>query len=540
MDKAIPIRTMLLLGISLLGGTALLAGCSSQPPATTPIPTTTATLPPADTALPADQIASLPPPPTQVPQAAASPAAFQPYTIVKQLPPKPAHVSHHRRKLHLALHRGHYFLADDDNHYYDVGRDSSGHVYPAYSDSYTHQEYPLYYDPDRDDYYHVARDEDDGYYYRTYQDDRYHRCYIDHRDYDYYRPNDYERPIVYTSAPAYHDPNRDAWLLAIPILVAAYFLLRPVHHHASYPAYQTPAVVRYVPVPVYPRYRPGLYTPGQNGYGPQRPRIVINNINNNRVIVNNIQRTAVQSPGRRFVPPLNRPSAAPVNFSRAAFPTPLPHTQTRSAAFARPNNRSVTIAHPANHIHPTKHQGPLVAHAVPPMSPHFAAAPRHRMTRATANPTIPTPTAPAHHHVNVQRTAVPAHPAAPHFTPHPTAVTRQPGAHSREQHGEHHRTIALPPPTHAHAPMHHLVATPVVRHTQHPPVTSAPYRMYPHANVAPHGSFSHGNGPPPTVHHAAVIHNAPPAHHGEPGGNPHRSGEQHAAKHANHKEKHHN
>lgn len=182
---------------------------------------------------------------------------FQPYVLLPQPAPKPAVVTHRHRVLHLARRSGHVYLADTGGHYYQVGRDRQGHIYPIYRDTATHAVYPLFYDHDRDRLYRVVRN-DDGHFYRGYIDDPTDRFYADDRDYRYVTPSDSDRPIItdsynttyntynnpvhtayirggrYYPPPAHHTSHNTSWLWAIPIVVGAYLLLRP-HHHSFIP-----------------------------------------------------------------------------------------------------------------------------------------------------------------------------------------------------------------------------------------------------------------------------------------------------------------
>ena len=145
------------------------------------------------------------PAPTPPPVAAPAPSAsaFQPYALISQPPPTPKVVTHRFRVLHLARRNGAVFAADGLGHFYHVGRDRRGRIFPVYRDPATRAVYPLYYDSARDRLYRVARS-DDGRYYRGYVDDPANRFYADDRDYERVTPGDADRPIVTDSYNTYN------------------------------------------------------------------------------------------------------------------------------------------------------------------------------------------------------------------------------------------------------------------------------------------------------------------------------------------------
>jgi hypothetical protein len=185
------------------------------------------------------------------PQAAGAPVAatipatpvqnFQPYTLVSQTAPKPAVAPHRNRYLHIAKRDGQTYLADYDGRYYHIGRDPHGHIYPAYYDVVTRQNYPLYYDRSRDRYYRVLRRQNN--YYVNFVDDnsgQYYECDqdLDYSSYDppqedcpviwdgYYSFTYYNQPDYYSYSPRYrHHWHDDDWFIAVPILLGAYFVL---------------------------------------------------------------------------------------------------------------------------------------------------------------------------------------------------------------------------------------------------------------------------------------------------------------------------
>jgi hypothetical protein len=257
---------------------AMAAGCNS---AKTPAATTPATTPNAASG--STTVASEPqpvdgcvaqnvPPPQQV---ASSANAVE---VIKSLPPKPPHVTHRHKTLHLVKYQDHYYLQDADEHLYNAARDNQGHYYPACTDSTTQAVYPLYYDPDRDDYYRASSDQE-GHYFRCYEDEPSYVYYYDD-DPVYVRHHGYNpdcEPVVY--APR-HD---DSLAIAIPLLAAAFFLFRPEHHvdwHHDwnrYPGYNTS--VNFIQInESRPQFNYYVIPPGHpyvyaNQYYAQRPRI---------------------------------------------------------------------------------------------------------------------------------------------------------------------------------------------------------------------------------------------------------------------------
>ncbi|MBV9851767.1 MAG: hypothetical protein JO250_19030 [Armatimonadetes bacterium] len=217
--------------------------------------------------------------PALPPAAAPTTTPFQPYALVNQPPPKPPVVTHRHRVLHLTRRGRQVYLADSDGHYYHVGRDRRGRIFPTYTDPATHAVYPLYYDSARDRLYRLARS-DDGHFYRGYVDDPANRFYRD--DWDYERVTAGGRPVVsnsyntyneniYNYGPGYPYPrgynvtegtyfppppypyvvppahygshHNDNWLWAIPVIIGAYLLLRP-HHYSPPPVRSTTVIVQ--------------------------------------------------------------------------------------------------------------------------------------------------------------------------------------------------------------------------------------------------------------------------------------------------------
>ena len=197
--------------------------------------------------------APLPRPPAQQTQLSSVPSV-QPYTIVQQLPSAaPVAAKHAHRSLHVVVQNKHSYLYDTYGHRYDIGRDSAGHIFPAYYDRHNNRTLPLYYDSTRDRYYDVAEDPDDSRYYRHYVDDSdYERYYTDTNDYHNYQPTYDDRPVIYEPTPVYHSNHNTDWLWAIPVIVAAAVLLQPHNHHNNTPtAYYSPQRPAYVR-PAYP------------------------------------------------------------------------------------------------------------------------------------------------------------------------------------------------------------------------------------------------------------------------------------------------
>ena len=200
------LRLNLLVSASL----AALAGCAARQAST-----------PAPISAPIAVAPSPPPVPSVTPTTAPPPAeTFKPYTVLPTLPPKPKTAARRHKTLHLAQYHRHYYLTDDHQARYDVGRDDRGDLYPVYHERESNQDYPLYYDEERDRYYRVVRDEEKHCYYRGYVDDPSDRLYDDPDagEDTVYKPARRHRPTI--DAP-HHDSNRDAWLLAIPELLRA-------------------------------------------------------------------------------------------------------------------------------------------------------------------------------------------------------------------------------------------------------------------------------------------------------------------------------
>ena len=218
-------------------------------------------------------------PPVPVAASAAAPTtptpatAFQPYTLLPAPPPAPPVAASRHRALHLTRFHHRVYLADSDRHLYEAGRDTQGHIYPIYRDPATRVTYPLYYDPQRDNLYRLAR-ADGGEFYRNYVGEGQTRFYGSDRDYERITPSDADRPIVtdsyntynyntYNYGPSYgtgypnngygphyagyrppprHSGHNDNWLWAIPVIIGAYLLLQP-HHSAPPPARSGPTTV---------------------------------------------------------------------------------------------------------------------------------------------------------------------------------------------------------------------------------------------------------------------------------------------------------
>ncbi len=552
MKRHVNIRRILYYSPGLAALCLLIAGCATQTVNTPAAPPNTAQAPaPATTAAPAPTMAAAPAPePTTTAPApngaavtpasatAAVPQSFQPYVVVKQPPPKPKHVVHAHRKLHLVQHSDQYYLADDYGHDYYAARDEHGDLYPAYRDPDSGQTLPLYYDPARDRYFRCAED-DDGHFYRGYVGDPNDRYYPDYggsyADFHSYPPDDYRPEIV---AP-HHSGNRDAWLLAIPVVVAAYFLLQPHHHHtppnvqphtviwsqAPRPVQPAPVYVQQTQIVNVYQQSPGV-RPGQPGYpagqgyrapfnraAPQRP--------GQPGVVAASAPAFARSGGRPGVPaarPLpgvasaTRQVGLPPSPPPAIRPVVLPGHPPRAAAsaaqpvaphssFARP----AAVPHTAAPAHPfarpmpgraVTHAVPLATHAAPPhpvavMHPAASrvvgihpAAPRPAVTRAIAHP------AP-------RAVVIPARPAV-HRAPPPVA---------------HPASRAVARPLSAHP----LPARPALRPTPPPVIRRVVLPAHPPRAAAPaaHPALPH----PAIAHPTAAPHPAPPPQKHKPNGN---------------------
>ncbi|MGI4791644.1 MAG: hypothetical protein ACRYFS_22710 [Janthinobacterium lividum] len=493
-------------GLSLLSLGLLAAGCSHHAPSA-----------PAPPAAPSAAASTATPPTGQ---------DFQPYTLLPQAAPKPPVVTHKHQVLHVTLRANHPYLVDSDGHGYQMGRDTQGHLYPIYRDQSTGASYPLYYDRDRDRLYRVAR-ADDGRYYRGYVGDPGDRFYASDRDYDQFTPSDNDRPVVedsynnpYNTSNYYsgngpnrhfhhrydnpnqpsessgnHHNNQD-WLLAIPVVVAAYFPLQPHHHSASHPQYS--------------------HFPGQ-----RPPTAIVRNINNNRTLinnqsitnnrvninnvstinnintvnrVNNINRVtnnnhAGMPPPHLPMPLRGQPIVRPIARTHPIMPRQAPVAAAIAVSTALAVHHRVSTSPPAR-PHPSQRQ-PLAQRPVPQHhSPAFPV--RHPIA-------VPRPV-PAMHHapVVVQRPVVARHPvvisrpAPKHFSrpvpprvsapairparPHPAAV----------RHFETPRSAAAKPlPSHPSAP-HRPVTSSAPRRSAPPHVDSRPAAARPHSAEISH------------------------------------------------------
>jgi hypothetical protein len=190
--------------------------------------------------------------------AADPPNTFQPYDMVSGTAPVPADPpAATLRNLTVVQHLNRPYLSDSEGHYYDIGRDTHGHIYPAYYDTVTDQDYPLYFDHSRDRYYRVLHWQNR--FYMNFIGDRvglYYRC-DQPGDYVGYDPPIYDCPVIsdgnftFTvySEPAYYIyPNRyyahwhnDNWFVSVPILIGAYFVLNENQNYgpAWYYGYQS-------------------------------------------------------------------------------------------------------------------------------------------------------------------------------------------------------------------------------------------------------------------------------------------------------------
>lgn len=318
---------------------------------------------------------------TPVEPTKAATGNFQPYTLLPKPAPKPKVATRKNRTLHLVMRDRQPYLVDSQRHYYRVGRDKSGNLYPIYRDPATGKTYPLYYDPDRDRLYRIAR-ADDGRYYRGYVGDPGNRYYASDRDYSNGRPSDEDRSVTnisdYGVKPTIQGThhNNSAWLLAIPVLVGAYFLLKP--HHSSPP----------------PRY----------AIDHRPPTTIVRNINNSHVTVNNraINNHSViiehgrlpTAPHRPIVPhpltathhvsPMPRPAVLPQH-SHAAAVVPTAHAAPPAKQAAHPPAaapRAHRAVHPVAAAPPAKrvaHPAAAVPRARQAVHP-VAAVPPHNST----------------------------------------------------------------------------------------------------------------------------------------------------------------
>jgi hypothetical protein len=515
MKRAIGLSLAASAGLATVG---LLAGCSHGGSSSAP--------PPASPASPAATTAT----------ASAAASTFQPYVLVNQPPPKPsAPVTHKCRTLTVTHYQGKVYLADQEGHYYQAGRDSAGRLCPVYDDPVTHQYYPLYYDQERDKYYRVLH-EDNGDTYACYvgdPDNTFYRCDQDASYYDdpysppaqcqpiiqnyygYYghEGSGYEDETCYPGRPLppppphYHH-NDDEWLIAIPVIVGAYLFLS--NHHSQPNHYNGPPA----PSGYYQGYGNG---PGHEQHGSNGTNInnITNITNRNITIVDNNQHGT-------YVASVGPPPQAVAKDVRLGI---MPHLIAQGHTGAAPGGGRPGMAG-GGHVGPAPH--PQTATQTMSMQhgrPGQAAPNTHPITQTGQA------AGPAHAGSHEEHpSAGPAYPAgqhgpAAHAGAHPMTAA---GPHGVQQGGQHqamkHATAvaAVAAVAHhqaAHAqqavgnksrPQAHVTRQPAVgpAHAQHatakPRHASSPVASHPSSPARPSGRKAMQTRPAPRVQHASA------------------------------------
>jgi len=437
--------------LALIAGSIAVAGCAQH---------TTTSSPPAPQTL-------------QTLQSAGAP--LQPYTVVAQLPAKPAVVEDHRRALHLTYHDSHYCLADSAGDYYDCARDSRGNLYPAYYDQEIGKYCPLYYDGDRDRYYCAVRE--NGRFYRQYRDDPSRLYYDDRYDYDDYQPPAQDRPVVYVQNNYYnyqHDNqhprghHNNDWLAAIPVVAIAFVALTHNGHH-DHPALAA-------------------------NNAPPRPAVIYRSSppSARPIIVSQKQTVIVQqAPVQRPTPPNGHP---PIAITMQPHPKPTVPPPSRQTA-AKPPQTSK----PA----PVATGRPFFAHKQP--KPSVAGKPAPKSTPIAAKPaTIP---------------IVKASKPAPTIPGKPQVARLPVGVHT------HPMILAKPTPKMAIRPPappkqsgveRHVAQRPVMMQSKPqaaPPAKIAmPAPSHPSPRTATHVVVPPKTASPPAYHRTIPAQQASPAH----------------------------
>ncbi|HZT44183.1 MAG TPA: hypothetical protein VFA07_18605 [Chthonomonadaceae bacterium] len=310
-----------------------------------------------------------------------APETFQAYTILHGLPPRPAKRTNRHGKLRLTKIHGKYYLAGADNHYYLAGRDRQGHLVPIYHEPQTDKDYPLYYDGDRDRYYRITEDSQTHQFYRNYEGDPEDRLYEEGHDQrdgqEYAQDNgdrgDYQESDDYPPAPedqpdivvADSARSSDEWLLAIPVIAAA-FLLLPRHHHTPHFTPPTNMVIAGNPARSHgtlPGPRPHIANPPIFVRPPVVPPVN--------------GKPSLPNPGvltHRWMPPGSAPVVPPpavVAMHRTAPPAKPPLFQRLAHQEVSMPGEILTTGHhpvPAIHAAPSAHNVPSITHHAAPVS----------------------------------------------------------------------------------------------------------------------------------------------------------------------------
>jgi hypothetical protein len=374
--------------------------------------------------------------PVAMTTAATSPT-FSPYATLPPLPPAPPNAAQHpvHRQLRVVERDKKTYLVDNSGHSYLAARDTDNHLYPAFRDPSSGHLFPLYYDKARDNYYRLIRT-DSGRFGRNYIGTPATQYYADpapitgyptdpgwyapppeplagpvpvsYRDYyppttcyrpadtyygadEYYPPSwapyppggycpprgyyadpDYAPVIVEGARPRHHSND---WLWAIPVLIGAYLLLHP-HHHHDYPCPPVPPYAihggyyrqrRWVPVEAHPwGYRQTNFVNSrQYNVTNIYERTTINNYyGSNPRRTPHVVLASIQ-PARPSASPLYRP------FNRTRF---AQHRQLQASNRPQP----VTAAAPSRNLIVPANQPNRPPHPMTPPNRHPNPAPGHR------------------------------------------------------------------------------------------------------------------------------------------------------------------
>ncbi|MGO8670331.1 MAG: hypothetical protein ACLQVD_03040 [Capsulimonadaceae bacterium] len=460
--------------------------------------------------------------PAGAPLEAAVPAAvpaMQPYTVATQLPPAPPVVQRVHRTLRLCEYQGQPCLQDETGRRYYVARDRNGRFYPCWRNPSSGRLLPVYYDGARDRYYDVAWDGDDNCFVRHYVDDSDSGQYYPNQGgYEYAygssAPPDYAQPVIvcpnYISysdyqgedTVSYYHQHRDQWWLAVPLVVTAYLVLQPHHHHAwGYQGYAPPALAMqaaYLPptqtnvfvttvnntsVYVYgsnPQPRAG-WPGGQHPTAPLRPvapvawqpaRAAPGQFANGAGS-NGFANRAGGSPGGPALPPqASSTPAGPAHPQQASTPPPANHGNA-SGVHVAANQPGHGHKHPAMSTAAGSHR--LAPAAVAAGAGLAVAHHERRMAESPAQSRLSSyPIQEQHPHHHIAKVA-----RAPRSQPFsPPARTRT--AFQPRERAQHPPAFVPKPPAHAY--MHKVLATSRPERTLEParpnrPPARAPERM---------------------------------------------------------------
>lgn len=506
------------------------------------------------------------PPLAQAPVAPApTPVAeqFAPYTTLPSLPPAPKSPPPQvHRRLRVVERNQKAYLVDNAGHSYLAARDNANHLYPAFRDPGSGHIFPLYYDSARDNYYRVVRT-DSGQFGRNYIGTPANQYYADaspipgyptdpvwytrppqpvrgpllpvgYRDYyppttcntaatDYYGADEYYppswapyppggycpprgyyatpayAPVIVKPAPRHH--SRD-WLIAIPLLIGAYLLLRP-HHHHDYPV---------PPVPPYAIY---------GGYYRQRRWIPVerhpwgyrqtNFVNSRQYNITNIyERTTINnyygSNPRRTNEPRRTPHVVLANIPPTR-PNDSPLYHPHRFADLRPvplrlarQPRPATPPPGLNRTNNPQNQPPRAMRGRPNQPPRagFRPVPRPSMMAGNGHPQplSQAPTPPHRPRANQPR------PGQPVVRPVPTPAPRRPLPSSirRLQHAAQNKPV--PAPQRPRVPTRPVPPPKIQPQSRKPhpnPVRAVPPQQTPPRNIQPRVNGRRPAAPPQRV-----------------------------------------